>query len=54
MILSAAILSVGGKDGCGHVELWRGGKACFHDFGQIARFLLSEMSPLGVWFGINN
>ena len=35
MILSAAILSVGGKDGCGHVELWRGGKACFHDFGQI-------------------
>ena len=21
---------------------------CFHDFGQIARFLLSEMSPLSV------
>ena len=30
------------------MELWRGGKACFHDFGQIACFLLSEMSPLSV------
>ena len=36
------------------MELWRGAMACFHDFGQIARFLLSEMSPFGVWFGINN